>query len=165
MGMGSQTFNFYTSTQVSSSTAGVTAVSNPDGLDPGGAGDAPQPVTVVGGALSGGGGGGGESLDDLEGPDMGDVCEVGDCAQGFWDRVSGSPIVSAVAGIGTGMSGGTCPAWEATIDAGVFGTYDLDFSFICGLWDDIAPVISAVMLAAWAFVGMRILMSALTCCT
>jgi len=31
---------------------------------------------------------------------------------------------------------------------------------MCSLWETIAPVISAVMLALWAFAGIRILLSA-----
>lgn len=105
-------------------------------------------------------GGEGESLDDLEGGEMDTAEGFGESAGGFWDRVEGSPLVSAVSGISGSLTGGACPAWSDTIEAGAFGTYELDFSFICAMWDDVAPVISAVMLAVFAFAALRILMSA-----
>lgn len=122
-------------------------------------------TTVVGGGNSyelGGGGGGGEggSVDDLEGGDMETLDGIGDTAGGFWDRVEGSPLVSAVSGLSGSLAGGTCPAWQTTVEAGAFGTYDIDFGFMCAMWEDIAPIIAAVMLAGWALVGIRIIMSA-----
>lgn len=117
-------------------------------------------VTGSGGGSGDGSGEGGDSLDDLEGGDMEAVDGFGESAGGFWDRVEGSPLVSAVSGLSGSLTGGACPAWNETIEAGAFGTYELDFSFICGMWEDIAPVISAVMLAVFALAALRILMSA-----
>lgn len=136
----SSTVNYYSSVVVSESYSIVTGSSS-SGLD-------------------GSGEGGSGSVDDLEGGDMEEAGTFVESAGGFWDRVQGSALVSAVAGISGSLSGGTCPAWNETVEAGAFGTYELDFSFICVMWEDIAPVISAVMLACFAFAALRILMSA-----
>ena len=135
-----ETVNYFSSVTVSTSYSIVTGAS------------------TAGGGESGEGEGG--SLDDLEGGDMEAVDGFGESAGGFWDRVEASPLVSAVSGLSGSLTGGTCPAWNETVEAGAFGTYELDFSFICGIWEDIAPVISAVMLAVFALAALRILMSA-----
>lgn len=101
-----------------------------------------------------------EGLDCLEGGDMTGAGEAGEVAAGAMGRIGEAPIVAAVSGLSGALTGGSCPSWATTIEAGAFGTYELDFSFICSMWEDIAPVIAAVMLAGWVLVALRILMSA-----
>lgn len=99
-------------------------------------------------------------LDCLDGGDLGAVGDVGDVASGAMGRIGSAPIVAAVTGLSGSLTGGACPSWATTIEAGAFGTFEMDFGFICGMWEDIAPIIAAVMLAGWALVALRILMSA-----
>lgn len=136
------TYNYYSSSVVNSSSTQITGSSNDSATE------------------GEGGGGEGESLDDLEGGDMGEVDTFGAVAGSFMDRVEASPLVSAVTGIGAGMGSGSCPDWDTEVNAGPFGQFNVDFSFICTMWDDIAGVIGAVMMALFAFAAVRILMSA-----
>lgn len=101
-----------------------------------------------------------EGVDCLTGGDMDTPAGSGEIADGIYDRIGGAPIIAAVSGLSGSLSGGSCPSWSSSINAGAFGTFALDFSFICTMWDDIASIIAAVMLAGWAFLALRILMSA-----
>lgn len=140
-----KTVNYYNSTVVNSSTVTV-STGNPQGGDP----------LTNGGSGSGGEGG---SLDDLEGGELGTVGDYGESASGFYASIEGAPIVAAVSAIAGSIGTASCPSWSTTVDAG-FTSFDVDFSIVCTLWDDIAGVIGAVMLCVWALAGIKILMSA-----
>lgn len=101
-----------------------------------------------------------EGMDCLTGGEMGGVGEPGAVTSAGMGRIADAPIVAAVAGLSGGLVGGTCPVWQTTVNAGAFGTYEIDFGFICDMWEDIASVISAVCLAGFVLLGVRILMSA-----
>lgn len=101
-----------------------------------------------------------EGVDCLTGGDMEAAAGSDQIAGGAYSRIEGAPIVAAVSGLGGSLSGGACPSWSTPINAGPFGSFVVDFSFICSMWDDIASVIAAVMLAGWVFLALRILMSA-----
>jgi hypothetical protein len=65
------------------------------------------------------------------------------------------PIVSAVGSIGASIPSGECPT--GTFEA--FGhTYTIDVQ--CTMWNDVGAVVQLVMLAMYALLGARILMSA-----
>lgn len=136
--------NYYNKNTVSNSSSSV-VTNNSSGT---GSGDG-----------AGNGDGDGEGLDDLEGPELGEVDGFGGVTSEFLGRVGGSDLLQAVEGLTNSWPTGSCPNWSTHINAGVT-EFDMDFGFICGMWDDIAGVISAVMLAAWAWLAVRILMSA-----
>lgn len=101
-----------------------------------------------------------DGLDCLEGGTMDGATEPGDAISGAMGRIEGAPIVAAISGLGSGFSGGTCPAWSSVINAEPFFTFTMDLTFICSMWESIAGVISAVMLAGWAILGFKVMASA-----
>lgn len=136
---GGKTFNWYSSSVVNNSTTTVVTTNNHGG--------------------GGGGGGGGTNLDNLKGGTMAEVQSFGELLQAFYTSVDGSPLVTAVKGVSSSFPTGSCPSWSTSVNAGVTA-FEMDFGFICTMWDSISGVISAVMLAAWAWLAIRILMSA-----
>lgn len=101
-----------------------------------------------------------EGVDCLTGGDLSAVDDPGTVASSVMGRIQGAPLVAAVGALSGSLEGGTCPVWSTTVNAAAFGTYNLDFGFICTLWEDIAPILAAVMLAGWVLLAVRILMSA-----
>lgn len=134
VGGGTNNYNWYSASQVSNSS--VSVITNGSG-----------------------GGGSGGSLDDLEEPDLGDAPSFGESLATYWDAVKAAPIVAALDGLGASLPAGACPSWSTTVSA--YGrAFDIDFAGMCTLWDSISSVVSAVMLVGWAFLGIKIVMSA-----
>jgi len=80
-------------------------------------------------------------------------------ATGAWSTMQAAPIVAAMSSIGTSWPSGSCPM--GTIDLGDYGGSQNLGSIACDMWaDNIAPVLSLVMLAFWSFLGMRIIFEA-----
>ena len=90
----------------------------------------------------------------FEGPDIGEAKTVAETTQAFMNAVKGSPLMSAIRNISV-PSGGTC-------HFGSVQTYiaDINFEFMCDIWSEIAPMLAIAMLAAWALLAVRILMTA-----
>lgn len=156
--------NYYSSTVVGGSSAGV--ASNPGG------------VNVGNGGLGNGSGGGtnqgsggsapsaangdcGASGVDCGGdgsvPQLPQVKTMQQTASDYYASLAGVPIVAAVANLGGAFpSGGDCP----TTQFSVFGKeFTLDVQ--CQLWAQyVGPIMGIIMLAVWTIVGVRIAFSA-----
>ena len=87
----------------------------------------------------------------LEG--MGEGTSFGDTLDGYYNRITGSPIASAVTGISM-PSNGSCSFPTASTYL-----FDVDLNFICQNADWLDPL-RYVFLAIWAFAAVRVLMSA-----
>lgn len=89
---------------------------------------------------------------------MGEVDSYQVTTQKFYDRVTSSPIASAVPNISV-PSGGTAPNFT-TGGLEALGGASLDFSIIETLFDGVKSVLSAVMKAFWCFVAVFIFLNA-----
>jgi hypothetical protein len=79
--------------------------------------------------------------------------------QGFWTDLQEVPLVAAGLDVGASIGTGACPNWTTSFT--VFGeSWEVDFTGICTVWADVAPVISVVMLVFFGFIAFRILFSA-----
>lgn len=90
-------------------------------------------------------------------PDLEEVGTFGATTSSFVARVQAAPIPAAVAGLAASMPAGVCPTPSDNV---AFFDMVLTFDAHCGLWDGIKGVLSVVSLAAWVFIGARILLSA-----
>ncbi|TWH71297.1 hypothetical protein LX59_01580 [Azomonas agilis] len=116
---------------------------------------------------TGSGNGEGENTEQLSGC-IGDECvytphfvsdddspvSYGDVFNQLYLGILESPIATAVGDISF-PSGGVCPIQTISL----FNT-DIVFDAHCDLWAQIEPILSLVMLAAWAFLAIRVLLSA-----
>lgn len=92
----------------------------------------------------------------VSGPEFGEVCTFGECAQAFFNRVLEAPLVASVADVGDAFPTGSCPALT-------FELWGEEMSFtdsMCDLWESVGAVLSGVMLLVWGWVATRILLSA-----
>ena len=69
-----------------------------------------------------------------------------------------SPIAQSIGKISF-PSGGSCPVGNTAIETPL-GTIPLNFVEHCELWEKISPVLSAVFLAFWALISVRVFLSA-----
>lgn len=72
----------------------------------------------------------------------------------IFDGISASPIGSSVTAISFPSSSGTCPAGSVEL----FGKR-VTFDGHCTLWAEISGIFSALMLAVWCLLGVRIVLS------
>lgn len=89
-----------------------------------------------------------ETVDDLE-----------TTTAGFWGRLEGAPIITAITGLGGSMPAPVCPT--PTSDAIAYWdnvTFTMDQH--CELFDGISPVLEGVMLAFWVLTGGLIILRA-----
>lgn len=149
-------YNFYGSGTVAGSSR-----------DPGSSGS-PQGSGTNGGA--GAGEGVDEESDEEEGtcegefcgsalPELEDIGTMTQAYQQFWTDLQGVPIIEAAGSISSSLPSGSCPDWSTAIN--VFGQeIELDFTSICTLWGNIAPILTAIFLAFWGLLAFRVLFSA-----
>lgn len=137
-----------------------------DGTKPGGGG--------IGGGTKPGGegegeGGTGEGVDNCESgrcdfgdergdPFGGEVRSFSDSLSTAMSGMKNSPLGSSISNIQF-PTGGTCPVGETSINLGI-GVIPISFSEHCNLWDQISPLLSAVFLALWAIIAIRVFLSA-----
>lgn len=151
------------------------------GSGDGGSGDGDGSGNGDGGSSGGGSGGSGGSGtgdgegDDEEGEGSGPgFCDGGDCSfvaptyfdgadkvPGFdeslsrvFDGIRNSPLGSAVGAISFPSGSGACPSGTVTL----FGK-PITFDGHCALWGEISGIFSALMLAVWCLLGVRIVLS------
>ncbi len=130
-----------------------------------------------------GGGGGSNNPGDGEGEGSGsaegvDNCESGRCDFGdergdpFGGEVrsfsesltaamtgmKNSPLGNSIGNIQF-PSGGSCPTGSTSINIGI-GSIPIDFTEHCNFWQQISPILSAVFLAFWAILAVRVFLSA-----
>lgn len=91
-------------------------------------------------------------------PVLGETETVAEATQAFLGAVEGSPLIAAAMSIGTSIPEGECPAPSITIE--YLGDMTLTLDAHCGIWDEVAGVLSALMLAVFVFLGVRIVLSA-----
>ncbi|MGK8438382.1 methyltransferase [Ectopseudomonas hydrolytica] len=123
---------------------------------------------------SGNGSGNGEGDDEEEGGSGPGFCDGDDCGfvapsyfggaekiPGFdesfkrvYDGVLNSPIGSAVTGIAFPSGGGVCPSGSVEL----FGR-DIVFDGHCNLWPQISGIFTALMIAVWSLLAVRIVLS------
>lgn len=88
-------------------------------------------------------------------PTLGSVNSIATTSSGYATALSSVPIVAAVSAISASVPDGSCP----TATFSVLGrSYTLDEQ--CTLWGSVASVVSACMLALYAILGVKILLSA-----
>lgn len=112
-------------------------------------------------AVGEGGGGGGECTEgscDGELPTLGDGTPIATQTATFMGRIENAPIVAAFANIGGEIPEAACPSFSSDPIAVLDGEV-LTISAQCELWEDIAPVLGAIMMviyiAAGAFIILR----------
>lgn len=91
----------------------------------------------------------------VTGPELEDIDGYGDAVTAYYGRIKGSPIVSAVTSI-TVPSGGSCPVYNMTTEY----TGTIDTREFCNLAPQLLIGLRYVFLAIWAFMAIRIVMSA-----
>lgn len=145
------TYNYYSSSTVSGSSA---------------TGNGTSPTTQAGQGTSGSGSGasaangdcgatGVNCAGDSTVPTLPTQQTIAQSTSDYVGSLSSVPIVASVSNIASAIPSGTCP----TATLSVFGhSYQLDEQ--CTLYNSISAVLSAVFLAMWALLGVRILMSA-----
>lgn len=145
------TYNYYNSTTVSSSS-----VTSSDGSNP----------QDSGGSPSGGSEGGELPGDECVGPNctvslpvLEDVGTLREAASAFWSRLEEVPVVAAVGDIGSSIPAGARPTWSTSFS--FFGeSMEVDFSGALDIWDAVSGVLSAVCLALWGLLAVRLFLSA-----
>ena len=149
------TANYYTSSEVNSSSVPVSGTPGKTNSPvPGSGAGAPSAANGDCGADGVNCTGEVPNTDDSDGT-------FGSVAQGFWDSIQTTPIVVAVQSLESAWPGGACFSGLTIEFATVPGhTYDYG-TIICNIWDTYAaPTLSAVSLVAWALMGVFILLSA-----
>ena len=100
-----------------------------------------------------------EQEGDNESPQFGEPGrDEGDAGQGIadaWGKVTNAPLVAAFSGFTVAGSSGSCPTFSVNVFDQTIGT-----DWHCQIWLDVAPILSAVMLAVWGFYGLRVIGSA-----
>jgi len=71
-----------------------------------------------------------------------------------FDGIRNSPLGSAVDAISFPSGSGACPSGTVTL----FGK-PITFDGHCALWGEISGIFSALMLAVWCLLGVRIVLS------
>lgn len=150
-----------------SGSGGETGGGEGEGGSSGGGGGSSGGGSSGSGEGAGEGAGQGESVDGCENCSFGD--ERGDPFDGevpsfseslnrATDAMKKSPIAQSIGKISF-SSGGSCPVGNTAIETPL-GTIPLNFVEHCELWEKISPVLSAVFLAFWALVSVRVFLSA-----
>jgi len=96
--------------------------------------------------------------DERGDPFGGEVRSYSESMDAFYNGLKSSPISSAINNIKF-PSGGVCPTGSTTIHFG-FGSFPIEFSEHCVFWENVAPILSAVFLALWAIIAVRVFLSA-----
>lgn len=132
-----------------------------------GGGGGNQPGTGEGEG-EGEGSGEGEAVEGCDSEDCGfgerdifgeeGVPSFGETFTDIMDGISNSPIGQSIGAIQF-PSGGTCPTASVTLDI-MGGVIPLTFDSHCDLWEYIAPILSAVFMAFWALIAVRVFLSA-----
>ena len=156
-GTTSSTVNYYSSSTVAASTSPVAASAG--GQNTGNAGTNASSGTGTGAGTNPANGDCGATGVDCSGdgstPTLSTVPTIGDTSTGYVGSLSSVPIVAAVTSIGASVPSGSCPTGSFT----VYGTsYTIDEQ--CTLWDSVSSIVSACMLALYAILGIKILLSA-----
>lgn len=96
--------------------------------------------------------------DDRGDPFDGEVRSFADSLSAAMSGMKNSPLGSSIGNIQF-PTGGSCPTGSTSI-ATPFGPMSIDFESHCTLWEQIASILSAVFLAFWAILAVRVFLSA-----
>ncbi|MCU7813399.1 MAG: hypothetical protein KZQ77_19510, partial [Candidatus Thiodiazotropha sp. (ex Notomyrtea botanica)] len=141
-----------TTTTTDQATGDVTTTTTTTYID----GSSVTTVVTESGNLGGEGGeGGGGVVTPRAMPTLDDVPTERETAEDAWNRILNAPIVLSFANIAQSFPNGTCSPLVLPTPWG-----DVSTNMICDLYIDIAPILSAVMYAAWTVFGAIIIMSA-----
>ncbi len=91
-------------------------------------------------------------------PFGGDVRSFSSSLTAAMNGMKNSPLGNSIGNIHF-PSGGTCPTGSTSINIGI-GSIPIDFIEHCNFWEQIAPILSAVFLAFWAIIAVRVFLSA-----
>lgn len=116
-----------------------------------------------------GSGGSGEGVDNCESgrcdfgdergdPFGGEVRSFADSLTAAMNGMKNSPLGNSIGNIQF-PTGGSCPTGSTSINIGI-GSIPIDFTEHCNFWQQIAPILSAVFLALWAIIAVRVFLSA-----
>lgn len=116
-----------------------------------------------------GSGGSGEGVDNCESgrcdfgdergdPFGGEVRSFSDSLTAAMNGMKNSPLGNSIGNIQF-PTGGSCPTGSTSINIGI-GSIPIDFTEHCNFWQQIAPILSAVFLALWAIIAVRVFLSA-----
>lgn len=114
-------------------------------------------------------GGSGEGVDNCESgrcdfgdergdPFGGEVRSFADSLTAAMNGMKNSPLGNSIGNIQF-PTGGSCPTGSTSINIGI-GSIPIDFTEHCNFWQQIAPILSAVFLALWAIIAVRVFLSA-----
>lgn len=96
--------------------------------------------------------------DDRGDPFGGEVRSFSESLTAAMTGMKNSPLGNSIGNIQF-PTGGTCPTGSTSI-ATPFGSMSIDFESHCTLWEQIASILSAVFLAFWAILAVRVFLSA-----
>lgn len=96
--------------------------------------------------------------DDRGDPFDGEVRSFADSLSAAMSGMKNSPLGSSIGNIQF-PTGGTCPTGSTSINIGI-GSIPIELTEHCNFWQQIAPILSAVFLAFWAILAVRIFLSA-----
>lgn len=96
--------------------------------------------------------------DERGDPFGGEVRSFADSLTAAMNGMKNSPLGSSIGNIQF-PTGGACPTGSTSINIGI-GSIPIDFIEHCNFWEQIAPILSAVFLALWAIIAVRVFLSA-----
>jgi len=96
--------------------------------------------------------------DERGDPFGGEVRSFSDSLTAAMTGMKNSPLGNSIGNIHF-PTGGTCPTGSSSINIGI-GSIPIDFIEHCNFWEQIAPILSAVFLAFWAIIAVRVFLSA-----
>lgn len=96
--------------------------------------------------------------DDRGDPFGGEVRSFSESLTAAMTGMKNSPLGNSIGNIQF-PTGGTCPTGSTSINIGI-GSIPIEFSEHCNFWQQIAPILSAVFLAFWAILAVRVFLSA-----
>lgn len=94
---------------------------------------------------------------DFGGPELEEVPTIGESLSAYKTRVENSPLISAIRGAALSVpSGGSCPDFSVPWFDGQTITTDAH----CAIFDDIAGLLSAIMILVWSIIALYVLLRA-----
>ena len=96
--------------------------------------------------------------DERGDPFGGEVRSFSESLTAAMEGMKNSPLGNSIGNIQF-PTGGSCPTGSTSINIGI-GSIPIDFTEHCNFWQQIAPILSAVFLALWAIIAVRVFLSA-----
>lgn len=114
-------------------------------------------------------GGTGETVEGCTGDDCsfgdgrgdpfdGEVRSFSESLTAAFSGIQGSPLAQSITNIQF-PTGGSCPTGSTSLDIGI-GSIPIELTEHCNLWEQVAPILSAVFMALWSIFAVRVFLSA-----